>query len=76
MLFCVVSSPLRARALLWRRRRSSVQLVFDFMKTTDDPMVQLAVVWQTLDTHHQEKLLTMLARLMARAIDQKEASDE
>lgn len=75
MLFFAASISLRAGAIQWRRRRSPVQLVFEFVEV-DDPKVALASVWQTLDPQQRADLLMILARLMARAIEPKEVNDD
>ncbi len=70
MLFFADSLKLRSR-----RRRTQVQLVFEFVErgeTTELP----AVVWEELNPNDRVAVVTMLARLMAKALDAKEAGNE
>lgn len=52
-----------------------MQLVLDFVET-NDCRTRLTVVWEALEPEQRAALVTILARLMARAVDPTEDDDE
>jgi hypothetical protein len=75
MLFSADSSPRMVRVLQRRWRRSRVQLFLSFVET-DDSETRLADISQALEPQERAVLVTMLARLMAKAIKPEEDTDE
>lgn len=52
-----------------------MQLVLSFMET-DELETQLTAIWQRLDEQQRAEVVTMLARLMLRAVETVEDDDE